>query len=157
MSITEQDNEIDTKQRQHWVSILSRSSADELQSLWDKLSLSQRYRQLRQPETGLVMVRGRAGGIGQQFNLGEATVTRCSITLESGEIGHSYVAGRSKKHAELAAVFDGLLQNLDWRERLMSEVVSVIEQRLSKTRREREAKVASTKVDFFTMVRGEDE
>ncbi|MDV7340325.1 phosphonate C-P lyase system protein PhnG [Terasakiella sp. A23] len=156
MSNTQQTNDAALQQRQHWISILARSSAEELQSFWDGLSLTQSYRPLRQPETGLLMVRARAGGVGQRFNLGETTVTRCSVSLESGEIGHSYVTGRDKRHAELAAAFDGLLQNPDWHTRVMEDVVSVIERRLKETRKTREAKVASTKVDFFTMVRGED-
>ena len=36
---------------------------------------------LREPENGLVMVRGRIGGDGAPFNLGEATVSRAVIRL----------------------------------------------------------------------------
>jgi len=145
------------KARQRWISILARSSSDELQAYWDEFSPSQNFTHLRQPETGLVMVRGRTGGNGQRFNLGEASVTRCSIHLDSGEIGHSYVKGRNKRHAELAAVFDALLQNQEWGPRLDEAMIKSIEARLNKSKKERETKVASTKVDFFTMVRGEDE
>ena len=34
------------------------------------------HEDLREPENGLVMVRGRVGGDGAPFNLGEATVSR---------------------------------------------------------------------------------
>ena len=66
---------------------------------------------MRGPETGLVMVRGRAGGSGSPFNLGEMTVTRCTVQLGSGTAGHAYIAGRDERQAELAAVADALLQD----------------------------------------------
>lgn len=144
-------------QRQYWISVLSRSSSNELCAYWKDLSPGLSYRMLRQPETGLVMVRGRAGGKGQRFNLGEASVTRCSVSMETGEVGHGYVTGRNKHHAEMAAVFDAVLQNEKWTERLLADVIAPIDERLQKSKSERQAKVASTKVDFFTMVRGEDE
>ena len=59
---------------------------------------------LRRPETGLVMLRGRAGGTGQAFNLGEASVTRCSVRLSDGQVGTGYVLGRDQRKAELVAV-----------------------------------------------------
>src|SRR3546814_6848810 len=68
------------------------------------------HRYIRPAEAGMVMVRGRVGGSGAPFNLGEMTVTRCVVQLADGSTGHSYVAGRSKPHAELAALADALLQ-----------------------------------------------
>ena len=35
-----------------------------------------------------------AGGGGAAFNLGEMTVTRCTVRTETGFVGHAYVAGR---------------------------------------------------------------
>ncbi len=66
---------------------------------------------MRGPEGGLVMVRGRAGGGGAPFNLGEMTVTRCTVRLGSGLVGHAYVAGREPRRAELAALVDALMQD----------------------------------------------
>ncbi len=151
------DGTVDVTLRQHWISVLSRSSSDELCAYWEDLSPGLTYSMLRQPETGLVMVRARAGGKGQRFNLGEASVTRCSVSMETGEVGHGYVTGRNKRHAEMAAVFDALLQNEKWKARLLENVITPIDERIQKSKNERQAKVASTKVDFFTMVRGEDE
>lgn len=156
MSEKQKNESPEIKARQHWISVLSRSNATELQAYWDELSLDYAYTHLRKPETGLVMVRARAGGKGQRFNLGEATVTRCSISLENGEIGHAYVTSRNKLHAELAAVFDALLQQKDLKAALTEKIIIPIEKRLSQEKASREEKVASTKVDFFTMVRGED-
>jgi alpha-D-ribose 1-methylphosphonate 5-triphosphate synthase subunit PhnG len=157
VSPSQQAEQISNADRQYWMSLLSRSNASELKTYWDELSLDYSFTHLRKPEIGLVMVRARAGGKGQRFNLGEASVTRCSVKLETGEIGHSYVTGRNKAHAELAAVFDALLQNEQMNDRLKACVITPIAQRLKEERRIREEKVASTKVDFFTMVRGEDE
>ena len=56
------------------------------------------------------MARGRPGGDGAPFNLGEMTVTRCTVRLEDGTVGHAYVAGRDMRQAELAAVLDAVLQ-----------------------------------------------
>ncbi|MCE0506431.1 phosphonate C-P lyase system protein PhnG [Roseivivax sp. GX 12232] len=110
---------------------------------------------LRAPEIGSVMVRGRAGGTGQPFNLGEVTVTRCALRLASGEVGHAYLKGRRKADAEAAALVDALMQT-DAAARLQSGVLEVLEDEARTARASRAARAATTKVDFFTMVRGED-
>jgi alpha-D-ribose 1-methylphosphonate 5-triphosphate synthase subunit PhnG len=111
---------------------------------------------LRPPEIGLVMLRGRIGGDGAPFNLGEATVTRAAVRLVSGEVGHSYVLGRDAGKARLAAVCDALWQHPAWRERVESDVLAPIRARLDGERARRRARTAATKVEFFTMLRGED-
>ncbi len=151
------------RQRQFWISVLARSSVEDLETSWDHLSKSHPdlnklpYRFLRKPETGLVMVRARAGGDGQKFNLGEISISRCTVCLEDGKVGYSYIRGRDHKHAELAAVFDALLQNNLWVDQLMETVISPISTQQKAQRKSRKAKIATSKVDFFTMVRGEDE
>jgi alpha-D-ribose 1-methylphosphonate 5-triphosphate synthase subunit PhnG len=110
---------------------------------------------LRAPETGLVMVRGRIGGTGAPFNVGEMTVTRCSVRLSEGTIGHAFVAGRNGDHARLAAILDAMLQHPEHGLALFDRVVVPLETRQEARRRERSAKSAATKVDFFTMVRGD--
>src|SRR5215813_15426118 len=69
------------------------------------------YVELRPVETGLVMLQGRIGGDGTAFNLGEATVTRAAVRIPSGEVGFSYVLGRDRAKARLAAVCDALWQS----------------------------------------------
>jgi alpha-D-ribose 1-methylphosphonate 5-triphosphate synthase subunit PhnG len=77
--------------------------------------LSNQSQWLRRPETGLMMVQGRAGGTGERFNLGEITVTRCTLRLGDAAgntpVGVAYVLGRSHRHAQLAATADALLQD----------------------------------------------
>jgi alpha-D-ribose 1-methylphosphonate 5-triphosphate synthase subunit PhnG len=110
---------------------------------------------LRQPEIGLVMVRGRMGGTGRRFNLGEMTVTRCAVAGE-GVIGHGYVQGRDKRKAELVARLDLLLQLPRCREDVERRIVEPLAA-AERDRREAVArKAAATRVEFFTLVRGED-
>src|SRR5690606_24690003 len=108
---------------------------------------------LRRPELGLAMVRGRAGGTGMRFNLGEVTVTRCTLRLEGGATGTAYVAGRNKRHAELAALLDALLQDPSRRDLLIASVVEPLREAARARQRDRLAKAASTRVEFFTMAR----
>ena len=110
---------------------------------------------LRAPEIGSVMVRGRAGCTGAPFNLGEMTVTRCALTLTNGEVGHAYIQGRSKPDAEAAALVDALMFT-DAAATLRTKVLEPLEQEQTARRTTRAQKAAATKVDFFTMVRGED-
>ncbi len=147
--------------RQHWMSVLAKADYETLARHWADLDLKPDYRFVRQPETGLVMVRGRAGGTGGQFNLGEVTVTRCAVVLEDGApedgpMGQAYVTGRDHGHVEIAAVFDALLQKPELNERISRAVIDPLEDMQKARRRERGAKSAATTVDFFTMVRGED-
>ncbi len=111
---------------------------------------------LRPVETGLVMLRGRIGGDGAPFNLGEATVTRAAVRLTSGEVGISYVLGRDRDKARLAAVCDALWQNASFRPRIEHDVLAPIRSRLASERARERAQTAATRVEFFTLVRGED-
>lgn len=110
---------------------------------------------LRAPEIGSTMVRGRAGGTGAPFNLGEVTVTRCALTLATGEVGHAYMQGRRKADAEAAAMVDALMQT-EAAEDLRASILAPLEAEQAAAKAARAAKAAATKVDFFTMARGED-
>ena len=59
------------------------------------------HENLREPENGIVMVRGRIGGDGAAFNLGEATVSRAAVRLSTGEVGFGYVLGRDEARVSL--------------------------------------------------------
>lgn len=144
-------------ERSRRISLLAKADTAELEAAWQDLDAPPSYNMLRPAECGLVMVRGRVGGTGAPFNLGEMTMTRCAVALPSGETGFGYVAGRAQRHAELAAVFDALLQDPERRTTLERALIARIERRLAERRQERAAKTAATKVDFFTLVRGEDE
>lgn len=113
------------------------------------------YLWLRAPEVGLAMLRGRTGGTGAQFNIGEMSVTRCALRLDTGEMGVAYITGRNTRHAELAAVFDALLQS-DAHPKVRETVLQPIEAALAAQYAQTAANAEATKVDFMTMVRGED-
>lgn len=143
------------KVRQYWMGILARASTEELEDAWLQLAEKPQYRFLRLAETGLAMVQARMGGTGRPFNLGEMTVTRCSVQTEQGYAGHAYVAGRRPRHAELAAVFDALLQDPALNDALMQKVIDGLREKQEAARHCTALKTAATKVDFFTMARGD--
>ena len=157
MEISGNDKLALAAERARWISLLAKAEQSELDNAFESLEIVPEYDLLRQPECGLVMVRGRAGGTGAPFNLGEMTMTRCAIALDTGGTGFGYVAGRAQRHAEIAALFDALLQDPDRRENLEKSLIAPIENRLNEARRKSDAKTAATKVDFFTVLRGEDE
>ena len=99
---------IELTDRQHWMAVLAKTSARRLEKEWLRIEQKPEYDFLRQPETGAVMVQGRVGGTGEGFNMGEMTVTRCTVQSSEGPTGSAYVMGRNHRHAELAAVFDAL-------------------------------------------------
>lgn len=141
----------ETAQRRRWMAVLARADADAITAGLDRLPDLPTWRVLRGPESGLVMVRGRAGGGGAAFNLGEMSVTRCTVRVASGEVGHAYIAGRDGRQAELAAAVDALMQRVDLRDVVAEAVVEPLA-RAQATRREAiAAKAAATQVQFFTM------
>ena len=138
--------------RRSWMGLLARACPARLASLLPDLPP---HVVLRSPETGAVMVEGRIGAVGAPFNLGEMTVTRCSLRLGSGAVGHAYVQGRDKGHAMRAAMVDALMQT-DRHDSIRSSVLDVLAREEAAARALRARKAAATKVDFFTLVRGED-
>ncbi|MCG8542726.1 MAG: phosphonate C-P lyase system protein PhnG [Alphaproteobacteria bacterium] len=146
----------DQRSRQRWMGVLARARLDELEETWRQFDPKPEFSWMRKPETGLVMVRGRAGGTGQPFNLGEMTATRCTLRLGNGAVGVAYLKGRNRRQAELAAVFDALMQTPAHRESVQRDVIDVLAAKQAARKQQRSRKVNATKVNFFTMVRGED-
>ncbi|MGQ2908174.1 MAG: phosphonate C-P lyase system protein PhnG [Aliihoeflea sp.] len=114
------------------------------------------HREMRKPETGLVTLRGRIGGGGDAFNMGEATVTRASIRLETGEVGHAYALGRDASKARLSALIDAAFQNPSLHDCVIAKIFEPLARAEADGERRKTEETAATKVDFFTMVRGED-
>ena len=137
-------------ERRHWMAVLARAEAEAITALLAPLPALPRHERLRPPETGLVMVRGRAGGDGTGFNLGEMTVTRCAVRLGEA-VGHAYVAGRDKRQAELAALVDAALQDPVRRDALMDGVIAPLAQRQQAARDAEARRAAATRVDFLAM------
>lgn len=141
--------------RKEWLSLMAAAPETALMSLWDAVTDRPSFEWLRAPEVGGVMVRGRMGGSGAPFNLGEMTVTRCSLVLADGTVGHGYVQGRSKLKVEAAALIDALMQT-GAADHVQTQVLDPLAAQIRTAKQTRAAKAAATKVEFFTMVRGED-
>ncbi|WP_116475296.1 phosphonate C-P lyase system protein PhnG [Zobellella maritima] len=148
---------MNTPQRKQWMSVLARSSFFDLQARWQALQLAPDYQLIRAPEIGLAQVRARMGATGRPFNLGDVTITRAVVKLAGGELGYSYLRGRNKPHAELAALIDALMQTKNCYEVLNKELITPLAAIKAEQEECYRREVAASKVDFFTMVRGEDE
>ena len=141
--------------RKAWMGLLAKAPEGRVAALLDAAMERPGFSWLRAPEVGSTMVRARAGGTGAPFNLGEMTVTRCALTLDSGEVGHAYLQGRRKSDAEAAALVDALMQG-PAAEQVRTTVLDPLESEQATRKSERAAKAAATRVEFFTMARGED-
>lgn len=145
--------------RAQWMALLARAPLGLLESALQEHA-TRPARWLRAPETGLMMVQGRAGGTGERFNLGEVTVTRCALRVKAdapdaaeATVGVAYVLGRSHRQVQLAALADALLQDPARQPLLDAQLLEPIRAHLRTTQAERQARAASTKVDFFTVAR----
>ncbi len=135
--------------RQHWMAVLARASGAELEAA--SAGLLSPYTVLRGPEAGLVMLRGRAGGTGAAFNLGEATVARCTVRSGGGLVGHGWRLGRDLRAAELAAAIDAGLQDPARHPALQDAVVVPLAAAQAEARALTARRAAATQVQFFTM------
>jgi alpha-D-ribose 1-methylphosphonate 5-triphosphate synthase subunit PhnG len=113
------------------------------------------HENLREPENGIVMVRGRIGGDGAAFNLGEATVSRAAVRLASGVVGFGYTLGRDRQKARMIALCDALVQSDEFADALEANVLAPLRSAMASERNQRAAETAATRVDFYTLVRGE--
>ena len=140
--------------RSEWLSVLAKAPQQLFEDLWRSSDLDPSYDIIRPAEIGGIMVRGRMGGTGDPFNLGEMTVSRASVKLSCGTVGHGYVKGRAKTMALRIALCDALLQTADANKVDAKILQPLIEAKLTSDK-EIADKAAATKVDFFTLVRGE--
>jgi alpha-D-ribose 1-methylphosphonate 5-triphosphate synthase subunit PhnG len=138
-------------ERREWMGLLARAPLALLED-WASRQPPHAQSWLRRPETGLVMVRARAGGTGAQFNLGEMTVTRCVLRIAGAASGVAYVQGRSARKAEIAALADALLQTTS-RESVQRELLAPVRAHLGAEAARRQRRAQATKVEFFTLAR----
>jgi alpha-D-ribose 1-methylphosphonate 5-triphosphate synthase subunit PhnG len=144
-----------TSNRRRAMGLLAKATRAELDTAWKALAGKPSFQVVRGPETGLVMVRGRIGGGGASFNLGEATVSRASIRLEDGTVGHGQSLGADGTKARLSAIFDALSQQRTHAD-AVEALLTAISARIADEDAAKIRQTAATRVDFFTMVRGED-
>jgi alpha-D-ribose 1-methylphosphonate 5-triphosphate synthase subunit PhnG len=141
-------------QRKAAMAVLAHVSAEEIAGHLAEMSLPD-CENLREAENGLVMMRGRIGGDGAPFNLGEATISRAAVRLASGEVGFGYTLGRDREKAQLIALCDALVQSDRFTDDVETHVIAPLRAAMLARRSARAAEAAATRVDFYTMVRGE--
>ncbi len=149
---TQQDNQ--QARRQAAMAVLAHAEAGEIAARLRDFPVPG-HQDLREAENGLVMLRGRVGGDGAPFNLGEATVSRAAVRLDSGEVGFGYTLGRDGAKARLIALCDALVQSRDFAGAIERDVIAPLRVQLEGRRKQAAERTAATKVDFYTMVRGE--
>jgi alpha-D-ribose 1-methylphosphonate 5-triphosphate synthase subunit PhnG len=153
--MTSADTDDLTMRRQAAMAVLAHVEADDIARRLVGIAVPA-HENLREPENGLVMLRGRAGGDGAPFNLGEATVSRAAVRLASGEVGVGYTLGRDRDKAGLIALCDALIQTADHAAAVEAQVLAPLRARIDAERRRKTAETAATRVDFYTLVRGEN-
>ncbi|HDG1678940.1 TPA: phosphonate C-P lyase system protein PhnG [Kluyvera ascorbata] len=147
---------LDTAPRQHWMSVLSHSDPANLAEKMVALNITADYETIRAPETGLVQLQGRMGGTGERFFAGDATLTRAAVRLSNGTVGYSWVLGRDKPHAERCAVIDALMQQPTHFQTLLETLITPLEADRTARIAARQAEINASRVDFFTLVRGDN-
>lgn len=153
--MTSDDSTSDYPARPAWLAVLARATLAQLEGRVPTANELPPLQQVRPPEIGMVMLRGRVGGTGNPFNLGEASVVRCAVRLGDGPLGLSYALGRDKRRAELAALFDALLQDPQHHDKLQRSLIEPLALAQAQARAQKQRAVADSKVEFFTFVRGE--
>ena len=151
MTATENDKQA---QRRAVMAVLAHSEPSEISGRLAAIALPD-HENLREPENGLVMVRGRVGGDGSAFNLGEATVSRAAVRLSSGEVGFGYTLGRDSEKARMIALCDAMVQSDEFAGLVETKVIAPLRAAMTATRNRKAAEAAATRVDFYTLVRGE--
>jgi len=141
-------------QRKATMAVLAHSGAAEIAAHLDAMALPPNEN-MREPENGLVMVRGRIGGDGMPFNLGEATVSRAAVRLSTGEVGFGYTLGRDRQKARMIALCDALVQSDEFADAVEENVLAPLRAAMISVRNRKAAETAATRVDFYTLVRGE--
>jgi len=141
--------------RQRWMRIMAQGPFEELARYYADLKNIPAHECVKGPETGTYMLTGRIAGTGDPFHFGEVTVTRCIVRTKEGFTGVAYILGKNLEHARLAALLDAMLQNPDRRNEVERRIVRPIEKNQKKRIYDQRRRVAATRVNFFTMARGE--
>lgn len=142
-------------ERQEWINILSSCNPTDLVEARERLNADVYYNHIVEPETGLIMVQARADGSDSRFNMGEATVSKCVLEVEERYLGYGMVMGSDLEHAELAALFDGLLQHPDFQDDLKNNLINSLKEKQKQRDESLKKQAADTRVEFFTLKRGE--
>jgi alpha-D-ribose 1-methylphosphonate 5-triphosphate synthase subunit PhnG len=145
---------LSTGVRRDWLAVLAHAPREALRRHMDAI-MAQPFDWLREPETGLAMLRGRVGNGGDRFNLGEATLTRCVVRHRSAlgtvSAGIGYVLGRDAERAGWIARIDALLQQPQQRDALLRDVIEPLREATAQRRAAKQARTDASRVEFFTL------
>src|ERR1700760_669719 len=138
---SEQGGEGRQAQRKAAMAVLAHATSSDIAGRLGAIALPA-HENLREAENGLVLVRGRIGGDGAPFNLGEATVSRAAVRLASGEVGFGYTLGRDREKAQLIALCDALVQSNEFAGDVEAQVIAPLRAAMLARRSARAAEVA---------------
>lgn len=144
-----------TKDRKKWIGLLGCADPKDLEAARDDLTEGLDIRYVVKPETGMIMVQAKSDGSNARFNLGEVTVSRCVLDVKNKYTGTAWIMGSDLRHAELAALFDGLLQDPDYHDLLASTLMKDLKKKQAAKNRQLAEDASDTRVEFFTLKRGE--
>ena len=147
--------QMDTASRRAAMAVLAQARTPEIAQGLAAVADPLRYVELRPVATGLVMVRGRIGGDGAPFNLGEATVSRAAVRLSTGEVGFGYTLGRDRQKAQMIALCDAMVQSNEFADAVEEYVLAPLRAVMLSIQNRKAKETAATRVDFYTLVRGE--
>lgn len=143
------------RDRRHWMAVLAQSRPETLKRCCKSLKLTPDYQRLRPTQIGLVQLQARMEVTGGRFMVGDMTVSRAAVQLKDGTCGYSYVIGRNREHAERCAWLDALLQTNGATSQLWDSVIVPLHQQQQAQCAQQQDEVAASRVNFFTLVRGE--
>ena len=138
--------------RKQWLQVLVRVPASDL--IEASAAFSFDIVVLKAPEVGLMMTNGRIHSTGQPFHLGEVSLTRCVLKDDLGHLGYGHILGRNKAQSRAIAIFDLALQRSDSTDQAL-ELLTAWSAEIEEIDAMEAERVEDTRVDFFTMVRGE--
>jgi alpha-D-ribose 1-methylphosphonate 5-triphosphate synthase subunit PhnG len=147
------DLQVTERRRRH--AVLVRADTAALREHWARFAARVPCAPLRAAQTGMVMLRGRIQGDGAPFNFGEATVSRATVRAQAGQVGVGVVLGRDREKAELVARFDAASQMPHLADEIEREVIGPLAYAQQQARANLLAQTAASRVEFFTLVRGE--
>ena len=154
-----QNTNSDANRRKEWMEFLCIADPTDLESVKNNLDASHDipldYTYIVKPETGLIMVQAKADGSRTRFNLGETTVSRCILKIKEQYTGASWIIGSDLQHAKNAALFDALLQDPEYNEKLTELLFRKLEKKQNAKNIKLKQDIEKTKVEFFTLKRGE--
>lgn len=127
--------------------ILARADSATLSPIAEEVLRTAKVDVLKKPETSLVMLRALDSITGDPFNMGEVLVTECEVRL-GNHVGYSLIMGEEPERALAAAIIDAALESGRASAPSIEGKLWQEEQRLRTERRQENALIGRTRVNF---------